>query len=204
MEPTGDEEATPDCWCVAFGNSFNDNERNIIAGYDNGDLKMYDLRKNSLVWDHNLLNGVCGVQFDRKDTKMNKVVVTTLEGKVHVFDMRTHHFEHGYTSLEHKMKKSSTIWGVEHLPQNRDLFAILGGDGDLSLYKYKYPPKRVLKDAHGVDKGVVGSLQLLNDRNLSTQPVVSFDWHDDKTGLGVMSCLDQTCKVIITTKLNLY
>lgn len=165
---------------------------------------MFDLRKNSLVWDHNLLNGVCGLQFDRKDTKMNKLVVTTLEGKVHVFDMRTHHFEEGYTSLEHKMKESSTIWGVEHLPQNRDLFGILGGNGVLSLYKYKYPTQRVRKDAHGVDKGVAGSLVLLNDRNVGKQPIVSFDWHSDKIGLGVMSCLDQSCKVIITTKLNLY
>ena len=61
----------PDCWSVAFGNSYNDTERCIVAGYDNGDVKIFDLRKNALIWDHNLPNGVCGVQFDRKDTKMN-------------------------------------------------------------------------------------------------------------------------------------
>eukprot|EP01052_Picozoa_sp_SAG31_P034188 SAG31_NODE_3958_length_3718_cov_1.698259_3_plen_56_part_00 len=36
-------------------------------------------------------NGVCGVEFDRKDIPMNKLVVTTLEHLVHVFDMRTQH-----------------------------------------------------------------------------------------------------------------
>ncbi len=29
-----------DCWCVAFGNSYNDQERVVVAGYDNGDVKM--------------------------------------------------------------------------------------------------------------------------------------------------------------------
>lgn len=115
LEPTGDEEVTPDCWTVCFGNSYNDNERCIAAGYDNGDLKLFDLRKNELVWDHNLDNGVCGMEFDRKDIKMNKLVVSTLEGNCHVFDMRTFHIEHGFTGLKEKTKGTSTIWGVRIL-----------------------------------------------------------------------------------------
>jgi hypothetical protein len=35
-----DEAAARDCWCVAFGNSYNDQERVVVAGYDNGDVKM--------------------------------------------------------------------------------------------------------------------------------------------------------------------
>ena len=38
-----------DCWCVAFGNSYNDEERCVLAGYDNGDVKMFDLRTNKVV-----------------------------------------------------------------------------------------------------------------------------------------------------------
>lgn len=135
---------------------------------------------------------------------MNKLVVSTLEGKIHVFDMRTNHVEVGYSSLEEKTSENATIWGVSHLPQNRDIFGIQGGDGKLSLYKYKYPKERVLKDAEGREKGVVGSLELLNDKVISTQPIVSLDWHQDKLGLGVMASLDQTVKVIIVTKLNLF
>lgn len=51
-------ETKRDCWTVAFGNSFNDAERIVIAGYDNGDLKMFDLRTMSLRWECNLKNGV--------------------------------------------------------------------------------------------------------------------------------------------------
>lgn len=206
LEPsTGEGEIKPDCWTVAFGNSYNNDERCICAGYDNGDVKLFDLRTNTLRWDTNLMNGVCHLEFDRKDIKMNKLVATTLEGTVQVFDMRTFHVEQGYSVLKHRTSNSAaTMWGVKHLPQNRDIFGTLGGDGNLSLYQYKYPPQRTIKDADGRDKGVVGSLELLNDRVLSTQPICSFDWHPDKLGLSVMACLDQTCKVAIVTKLNLY
>lgn len=33
---------------MAFGNSFNDEERCVLAGYDNGDVKMFDLRMNKV------------------------------------------------------------------------------------------------------------------------------------------------------------
>lgn len=54
-------ETKRDCWAVAFGNSFNDAERIVVAGYDNGDLKMFDLRTMSLRWECNLKNGVCDI-----------------------------------------------------------------------------------------------------------------------------------------------
>ena len=175
----------------------------IVAGYDNGDVKLFDLRQNMLKWDTNVKNGVCNVEFDRKDTMMNKLVVTTLESKFIVFDMKTCHPESGYAGLV-EMAHKSTIWGARHLPQNRDIFLTQGGNGTANIYKYNYPAKRVIEDEMQHKKGVVGSLTLLNDKNLSTQPIASFDWSPDKTGLGVMACLDQTCKVIIVTKLNLY
>lgn len=119
-----------------------------------------------LKWDINLKNGVCGLQFDRSDIPMNKLVVTTLESKFHVFDLRTYHPEKHYaycSELAHK----STIWGISHLPQNRDLFMTLGGNGCGNLYKYKYPIQRCLKDENGVDYGIPGSVELLNDKKLA-------------------------------------
>ena len=46
---------------------------------------------------------VCSVQFDRKDIPMNKIVATTLEAKFHVYDLRTHHPQKGFTSLTEKV-----------------------------------------------------------------------------------------------------
>ena len=50
----------------------------------------------------------------------------------------------------------------------------------------------------------IGNVELLNSKVISTQPIVSFDWSPDKDGLCVLSCLDQTVRVFIVTKLNKY
>ena len=156
-----------------------------------------------LQWDTNVKNGVCGIEFDRKDIIMNKLACTTLEGKFHIFDLRTHHTEHGYAALEEKGPEA-TLWGVKHLPQNRDLFMIQGGNGAAQLYKYRYPPQRTVEDAEGKKKGVIGSVELLNTQDIATQPIASFDWHKDKRGLACCASLDQMVKVLIVTKLELH
>lgn len=46
-----------------------------------------------------------------------------------------------------------------------------------------YPSKRVIKDKEGQEMGVVGSVDLLQNVNLSTQPVSSLDWSPDKVKL---------------------
>ncbi len=45
------------------------------------------------------------MEFDRKDIEMNKLVATTLESKIHVFDMKTQHQEKGFASVVEKVKK---------------------------------------------------------------------------------------------------
>ena len=60
-----------------------------IHRYDNGDVKIFDLRTNSMLWETNVGNGVTGLEFDRKDIQMNKLVVSCLESKLHLYDMRT-------------------------------------------------------------------------------------------------------------------
>ena len=57
MEPA-EGETRRDCWSVTFGNSFNDTERCVCAGYDNGDIKMFDLRAMTCRWETNVKNGV--------------------------------------------------------------------------------------------------------------------------------------------------
>ncbi|CAF4349567.1 unnamed protein product, partial [Adineta steineri] len=127
MEPA-EGETKRDCWAVCFGNSFNSSERVVCAGYDNGDVKLFDLRTMSIRWETNIKNGVCCLEFDRKDIEMNKLVATTLESKIHVFDMRTQHVEKGFASVVEKAH-NSTVWIGRHLPQNRDVFMTCGGSG---------------------------------------------------------------------------
>jgi len=202
LEPE-EGETTRDCWTAVFGDSYDDDHRCVCAGYDNGDVKLFDLRTSSLRWETNVGNGVVACEFDRKDIEMNKLVVTTLESKFKVFDMRTHHPEEGYANLTEKAHKS-TIWLARHLPQNRDIFMTAGGNGGLNLYKYTYPVSRQMKDTEGRAKGVVGSVELLNARVMADQPFVSFDWCAEKEGLAAATALDQTLRILIVTKLNKY
>ncbi|GLH03302.1 WD repeat-containing protein 92 [Gryllus bimaculatus] len=200
IEPT-EGEARRDCWTVAFGNSYNSEQRVVCAGYDNGDIKMFDLRTLSLKWEKNVSNGVCCLEFDRKDIIMNKLVATTLESKFHVFDVRKQHSKKGFASMCERAHKS-TIWAARHLPQNRDLFVTTGGAGSLCLWQYEYPAKRVEKDADGEEYGVMGSLNLVQNSTLATQPIASLDWSPDKLGLALCTSFDQAFRVLIVTKLN--
>lgn len=145
----GDTSVIPvvrDCWAVAFGNSFNNEERCVCAGYDNGDVKLFDLRTMSERWSCNTKNGVCGIEFDRRNVTLNKMVVTTLEGGLHVYDLRTQHPEYGFASVSERdagrslgtngviSGAKSTVWCVKHLPQNRDIFVTGGGSGSIRLW----------------------------------------------------------------------
>lgn len=198
------DKSARDCWTVAFGNSYNNDERSIMAGFDNGDIKLYDLRTNLIRWEDNVKNGVTSIQFDRPDIEMNKIVVTTLESKFRCYDMRTQHSTDGFaykTEVAHR----STVWIAKHLPQNRDIFMTGGGNGGFNIYKYNYPSNRVGKHTQdGAPIGIAGSAELLNSRVISTQPITSFDWSPDKEGLCCMSTLDQMMRVFIVTKLEKY
>lgn len=44
------------------------------------------------------------MEFDRKDIIMNKLVATSLEGKFHVYDLRTQHPTKGFASVAEKVK----------------------------------------------------------------------------------------------------
>lgn len=189
-----------DCWTVAFGNSVGE-DRVVAAGYDNGDVKLFDLRTTSMRWETNVSNGVTCVEFDRADVGMNKLVVTTLESKFRVFDVRTQHAERGFPHVAVKAHKA-TVWVARHLPQNRDVWMTGGGNGGFNLYTYHYPKKRVVTHTDSTPMGVIGTVELVNSRVISTQPVVTCDWSPDKLGLAVLACLDQTVRVFICTKLD--
>ncbi|CAL4131827.1 unnamed protein product, partial [Meganyctiphanes norvegica] len=200
IEPKEGEQKR-DCWTVAFGNAHNADDRTLCAGFDNGDIKMFDLRMMALKWETNVKNGVCSIDFDRKDIIMNKLVATTLESKIHIFDLRTFHKEQGFARLSEKGHKS-TVWCSSHLPQDREVFASTGGNGSIYLWKYSYPSQRTKKLDDGSEVGVTGKVKLLQNATICEQPITSFAWSPDKRGLCACTGLDQTLRLLIVTKLN--
>ncbi|KAK8728867.1 hypothetical protein OTU49_008835 [Cherax quadricarinatus] len=162
---------------------------------------MFDLRSMAVKWESNLSNGVCSLEFDRKDIVMNKLLTTTLESKFYIHDLQTFHKDKGFARLMDKGHKS-TVWCGKHLPQDREIFVTTGGNGSIMLWKYSYPVARSKTLEDGSEVGVVGQVIPLQNATLTSQPITSFDWSPDKMGLSVCSGLDQTIRVVIVTKLN--
>lgn len=69
----------------------------------NADVKLFDLRTQTMRWETNVGNGVVSVEFDRKDIAMNTLAVTTLESRFRVYDMRTQHPTEGFAYLTEKV-----------------------------------------------------------------------------------------------------
>ncbi len=101
------------CVCLCVLNSYNDEERCVVAGYDSGDVKIFDLKMNKVRWEGNVGNGVCGVEFDRKEIEMNKFVVACLESKFHVFDARTQHSTKGFASAVQDYKTTPSFIAMQ-------------------------------------------------------------------------------------------
>eukprot|EP00796_Vickermania_ingenoplastis_P012329 gene12330-8458_t len=190
-----------DCWTVRFGNCFDPDERVLCAGFDNGDVKLFDLRTQKMLHEMNVGNGVCDVEFDRADIKMNKLIVSMLEGKVRISDLRTLHPKLGYAYVEERVS-DGTIWTSKSLPQNREVF-VSGGGGELGLCQYSYPPERSLRDPDGTSRGVPGSITVHNKGKIGDQPINAVDWNRGKEGLLAATSFDQCLRVMLVTKLNL-
>ena len=128
-------------------------------------------------------------------------MATCLEGKVHLWDMKTKHVKAGYAMHEQRIEKARhTVWGGRFLRQNREVrrlekeyhlhstkiraslcenlafsflkvFATLGGGGSLTLWKYKYPAQRVSKQEDGSEVGVAGTMEKLQESQIADQPI---------------------------------
>ena len=57
----------------------------IAAGYDNGDVKMWDLRNMKLYWDTNVGNGVFSLEYNRRDIKVSTFKINTLFLSCHCY-----------------------------------------------------------------------------------------------------------------------
>ena len=139
------------------------------------------------------------------DIVMNKVSATCLEGRIHMWDLRTRHPKEGYAELTDRIEKQHhTIWGGRFLRQNREIFITMGGGGIITLWKYVYPEggrSKKHKDDN-LQVGVAGKLEKLQDCQIAEQPVSGFDFSPDKMGLAVTTAFDQKIRIVIITKLT--
>lgn len=143
-----------DCWSVAFGDSYSDTERCVCAGFDNGDIRVFDLRILKLRWETNVRYGVCSIETKNKYEPLGKLVASTTNGGLCVFEFNggsdpsqvlyIHRmdadelpaFHRNHINDKNAKEMTPTIWGVRHLPQNRDIFATCGGSGNVRIWQW--------------------------------------------------------------------
>ena len=64
---------------------------------------------------------------------------------------------------------------------------------------------RRVKDSETQEyKGVAGNMELLAEHRVTEQPITSFAWNVEKTGLFCCTALDQCIRIGMVTKLHLH
>jgi WD40 repeat protein len=94
----------------------------IAVGYEDGEIKLFDIVGSKYLWTTQLKDGICSIEFNQE-----RLLVSTLGG-AYVIDITT-----GKKS-EIEATADTTLWAIRHLPQDPSLFAIASGDGQLSIY----------------------------------------------------------------------
>ncbi|KAF9432419.1 hypothetical protein BGZ76_010834 [Entomortierella beljakovae] len=176
-----------DVWCVAFGgqNSASESDDLMIAsGYDNGDIRVFDIRMGKPVFETNIKHGVCAVEFDKRQGKANSLIASTLEGKLHSFNLINGQFAAAGETTEEIISvqsgDDSTLWQARHIPQRPDIMMVTDCGGEIFMYQ---------------SGGENGPTKSLGSHKMSAQGILSLEFNDDLEGLFVACDLDDTLRV---------
>ncbi|KAG0196987.1 hypothetical protein BGX28_009490 [Mortierella sp. GBA30] len=176
-----------DVWCVGLGGRVPDpgaDDLMVVAGYENGDVRVVDLRMGKPVFESNLQHGVCAVEFNRKYGLAGSLVTTTLEGTMHSFDLIHGQFLEAHAVSEDVVTvqsgEDSTLWQVRHIPQRPGVFAVTDGGGNIHLYE------------HGDERVPIMSM---GSSKVASQGILSLEFNEDLEGLFVGCDLDNTVRV---------
>jgi len=201
MQPL-DGNPTHDCWTVAFGNSSSSTDRVVAAGFDNGDIKIFDLRAMSIQWETHVSTGVCSLAFDSPRSEIKKLSATCLMGYTHIWDLKSTENVSSVPEVSEKIDKcNQTIWGGRYLHQNKNLFVTFDGSGSVKLLKYNCADNK--KNSNETKyPNIPGCIEKLQESQLSEQPISAFDWSPDKLGLAVSTSFDQKIRVLAFTNLE--
>ncbi|CAO3654020.1 unnamed protein product [Cunninghamella echinulata] len=168
IKTKNNETIKNEVWAVAFEKSQKSQQRLIAMGYDNGVVRLFDLTSGSYIWETNLGDGICSIDFSMDNNQF--LYASTLSGAY------TIQLSNGdIKKLD--LPPDTTNWKINHVQQGSDYFSISSGDGKISIW-----------DQQNVKKPLASS-------NLTKHPIISLDWHPNKSGLYVCSAFDQTLKI---------
>ncbi|KAF9972995.1 hypothetical protein BGZ73_003794 [Actinomortierella ambigua] len=168
-----------DIWTVVMGNATSADDLHVAAGYDNGDIRVFDLRAAKPIFETNVTRGICSLEFDKRVGTASQLVATDLEGSLHSFDWVNNQVQ-SMESMEVQTGDDSTLWQVRHLPQSPAHFAVTDGGGHVYLY------------SHGNSRSAVKKLE---SKRLAGQGILTIEFNEDLEGLFICSDLENIMRL---------
>ncbi|KAG0228682.1 hypothetical protein BGW41_003360 [Actinomortierella wolfii] len=168
-----------DIWTIAMGNATSADDLYVAAGYDNGDIRVFDLRAAKPVFETNVAHGICSLEFDKRQGLASQLVATDLEGSLHSFDLINNQVQ-TMESMVVQTGDDSTLWQVRHLPHMQSYFAVTDGGGQIHMY------------SHGDENTAVKKIE---SKRLASQGILTLEFNEDMEGLFICSDLENTMRL---------
>ena len=165
-----DNENKRDCWSVSHSGP---DSKLIAAGFDNGDIKVFDVRATKLLWETSLSRGVSNLNLIQAG-EMTGLVAGNVQGKLYKWNLNS-----GDSTLSTQLDKS-TVWSTERINEGTLVSAM--GSGALCFTKYS-------KDR----------LECVNTHQVSEPPLTGLTTSSDKPGLFATSSFDKTIRIYFYT-----
>lgn len=194
------------CRSAYLTNPFNDSEDCIIAGYDTGDVLIYDIRSKHPRFRVTFDVGITDFAFN--DNGPKKMCIARETPKFHVVDLDASDKQQKFVSIDGECKydendpfyssgkpAASINTCVRFLPQSSNMFVVGSGDGSHSLMKYQDIENN--KDIE--DKKDFGLCSTVVTNKESFGPVKTIQWYNNQPIFA--SCTDSSIQVIEITNL---
>ena len=168
MSP-GETETKRDCWSVSHSGP---DSKLVAAGFDNGDIKVFDVRATKLLWETSLSRGVSNLKLVEGSTP--GLVAGTVQGKLLKWNLSS-----GDSTQSTQLDKS-TVWSTEMIKEGTLVSCM--GSGAICVTEYN-------KDG----------LECVNTHQVSEPPLTGLATSSDKPGLFATSSFDKSIRIYFYT-----
>ena len=133
---------------------------------------------------------------------IRKICATGLQGSIHLWNWPASSQNRNSPEWTDKTDKNKqTVWGGRYLKQNKDIIVTYDGSGAVKIWKHRLSKESALPS--DCDNGHTKGLEKLQDCQISTQPISSFDWSPDMLGLAVSTSFDQKVRLLAFTNMEM-
>ena len=175
-------QARKQCWTVCQSQQTSDNSQQhfVAAGFDNGDIKVFDVRNSKIAWETSLSRGISKltvINMNNDNPSDIKLLAGTVQGRLYSWSL----IKPEETPQQLQLDKS-TIWEAQKLSNNKNLVVTALGSGAMTLVD--------------LDKENINTIV---SHQVSEPSLNGLSVSKDKPGLVATSSFDQTIRLFYYT-----